>query len=193
MLSFAGTYPEDSGFWVASGGADQYPLRYGDVFATPDGLPQVGDLEGRWHALLALHPSCELGVKAAPGGVQVARIHELHTLADPQAQQQIRVGLKEVDGRIQVVRANTMYLAPLSGTDAELFADLREVSRVPLASLQDAGRLAVMTHDARIALLRRDIYFRYRHLLSLDDLVALEARRIRDDPNFAGPKPPWAQ
>lgn len=92
--------------------------------------------------------------------------------------------MREVDGRIHVSRVNSVYLAPLPGTEVELFADLRSSARVPLARLQSAGRLAAMTHDARIALLRRDLYFRYRWLVSLDDLVALEASRIEAGANI---------
>lgn len=195
MLSFAGTYPEDQDYWVLGREAAKYPWRYGDVLATPTDLPAVQDGKGKpWHALLALHPSCELGAKAAPKGVQVAHVHLLRSVSVAQ-RQEVRVGVREVDGRIQVSRANTAYLAPLPDAEPaeELFADLRDVARVDLEALQSAGRLAAMTHDARIALLRRDLYFRHRWMLPLDDLVALEANRIRGDSAFQGPRPPWAQ
>ena len=193
MLSFAGTYPKDEHYWVPPEDSDAYPHRYGDVFATPEGPPETRDSKDRpWHALMALHPSCELGAKGAPRGVHVARIHRLSAVSVPQ-RQEIRVGLKELDGRLKIVRANTVYLAPLPGSDVELFADLRDVARVSLDSLRAAGRQAAMTHDARLALLRRDIYFRYRWQLPLADLVALESARIRNDAAFAGPRPAWAE
>jgi len=49
-----------------------------------------------------------------------------------------------------------------------------------------------MSHDARVAVLRRDAYFRYRWPVSLDDVLNLERFRIEADSNFVGPRPPWA-
>ena len=74
---------------------------------------------------------------------------------------------------------------------AELFADLRACSRVPLDALR-AGRVSAMSHDSRVAVLRRDAYFRHRWPLSLLAVTTLEADRIRTDPAFVGPRPTWA-
>jgi hypothetical protein len=49
-----------------------------------------------------------------------------------------------------------------------------------------------MTHDARVALLRRDTYFRYRWTLTLDAVVTLERDLTEHDSNFLGPRPSWA-
>ena len=43
-----------------------------------------------------------------------------------------------------------------------------------------------------VAVLRRDVQFRYRWALTLDAVVQLERDRINGDPAFAGPKPAWA-
>lgn len=173
--------------------AEQYPLRYGDVFATPE-LDQCRDSKGRlWRAAMAVHPSCELGAKDAPNGVQVVRVHKLREVSNGQAAE-IRAGFRESDGRIELCRVNMVYLAGIAqapGLDEELFVDLRANSRVPLDSLR-AGRVSAMTHDARVAVLRRDAYFRYRWPLSLQAVADMEAGRIRTDAAFAGPRPSWA-
>lgn len=192
-LSFVGTYPLDEDFWVAPALAEQYPLRYGDVFATPE-LDQCRDGKARlWRAVMAVHPSCELGAKAAPNGVQVVRVHKLREVSNGQGAE-IRAGFRERDGRIELCRVNLVYLAGITqtpGLDEELFADLRACSRVPLDALR-GGRVSAMSHDARVAVRRRDTYFRYRWPLSLLAVTQLEADRIRTDSAFVGPRPAWA-
>ena len=58
-----------------------------------------------------------------------------------------------------------------------MFADLRRSVRIPVEHLQAAGRVGAMSLDARVAVLRRDAYFRYRWPLSLDDVLNLERFR----------------
>lgn len=192
-LSFTGTYPQDTEFWVPPTDAPEFPRRYGDLFTTPD-LEACTDSKGKlWRAVMAVHPSCELGAKSAPTGVQVVRVHLLREVSAPQ-RDEIRAGFKETDGQFRIARTNMVYLAPPPEVDRlgeELVADLRASARVPLADLED-GRLAAMTHDARVAVLRRDIYFRYRWLLHLSTVAELEQARISADPAFEGPRPSWA-
>jgi hypothetical protein len=87
-----------------------------------------------------------------------------------------------------------VYLAPVPDDEQlgeELFADLRTTARVDLAELAEQRR-AAMSHDARLALLRRDLYFRYRWAVTLEAVTALERDRIAGDAAFVGPRPDWA-
>jgi len=193
---FAGTYPGDSSFWVDAASADQYPLRYGDVFRTPAGQ-SLTDSKGRpWVAVMSLHPSCELGRKASPVGVQVVRVFRLGNVSQGQ-REEVRVGYVERYGETRIARVNMVYLAPVPGAkleklDVEMYADLRQTARVPLDELKVAGRVAAMTHEARVALLARDLYFRYRWPVEVASVFELERGRINSDQDFLGPKPKWA-
>jgi hypothetical protein len=62
-----------------------------------------------------------------------------------------------------------------------------------LAELTQAGRVAALTHEARIYLLRREIYYKYRWLTSIEEVRLAESDRIGNDENFEGPKPTWAR
>lgn len=194
VLSFRGNYPTDEDFWIATEAQDDYPLRYGDLFETPAN-ESCQDSKGRpWRAVMALHPSCELGGKDAPDGVQVVRVRPLADVSKPQADE-VRAGFKERDGRIVIARVNMVYLAPPpSGVlqqGRDLYADLRQTARVPLTDLRKQ-RIAGMTHDARVAVIARDLYFRYRWLIEPEAVAELEAARISRDAQFLGPRPAWA-
>lgn len=190
-LPFEGTYPADDRFWVPPKEQALYPLRFGDLFSTQ--ALNLSDSRGRsWVAVMATHPSCELGAKSAPTGVQVVRVHRLREVSARQ-RDEVRAGFVEVDGQVRPARVNTCYLAPVDGVDGldeELYADLRATARVDLEALKEAGRIAAMTHDARLALLRRDIAFRYRWQLPPDQILALESARIGGDAKFEGPVRP---
>lgn len=190
---FQGTYPSDEDFWVPTPDDSEYPPRYGDLFATPEN-ESVRDTKGRpWRAVMALHPSCEMGAKPAPDGVQVVRVYLLREVSQAQ-REEVRAGFRETSLGIRPVRVNIVYLAPprAGPLTEELFADLRKTARVPIDEIQAAGRLAAMTHDARLAVLRRDIYFRYRWDFPVSELLRLEQGRISADSAFQGPRPPWA-
>ena len=93
---FSGTYPDDSNFWVPHADADDYPPRYGDLYATP-ALPELTDTKGRpWRLVMVLHPSCEMDAKAAPAGAQVVRVHLLREVSQGQ-RDEVRVGYRERD------------------------------------------------------------------------------------------------
>jgi len=70
-----------------------------------------------------------------------------------------------------------------------MVANLRILERVPVKSLE---RIGAMTADARVLVLRRDVYFRFRWMLSDSAVRGLEAGRIRGTP-YAGPRPAWAK
>lgn len=192
-LPFVGTYPADDQYWVPTSEAELYPPRYGDLFA-PEGLGLV-DSKGRsWVAVMATHPSCELGAKTAPNGVQVVRVHRLREVSTRQ-RDEVRTGFVEANGQIRPTRLNMVYLGPVAGRDGlneELWADLRATARLDLEALKNAGRIAAMTHDARLALLRRDLAFRYRWQLPPEQILELEQARISGDSAFEGPRPAWA-
>lgn len=196
-LGYEGTYPLDEHFWAPPGDAETLPWRYGDLIAVPDSNAQARDSKGRpWLALMVGHPACDLGAKGAPKGVQAFRVHPISSVSRPQRQEIIAGYTLDAAGQLRVARLNLAYLAPVPSAPKHgqaMFADLRETIRVPLADLQEAGRLAAMTHEARVALLRRDALFRYRWNLSLGQVFAFERERIGGDQHFGSAKPVWAQ
>lgn len=184
-------------FWVPATEAAKYPWRYGDLVATPADAKRCGVVDSRerpWRALLLTHPSCELGAKGAPSGVQAVRVYWLREVSQRQ-RAEIILGFAEVNGHTQVTRAHQVYLAPVPGHGTlgeRMYADLRQTIRIPAETLLAAGRVGAASHDARLAILRRDVYFRYRWGMGLDDVRSLEQVRIESDTAFAGPRPQWA-
>jgi hypothetical protein len=141
-----------------------------------------------------LHPSCELGAKATDTTeVLVARVYRVNEYGT-NSRGPIRTGFIERGGQIQVAAANTFWLPPEpdSADGEDQFTDFRWCQRVPLRELRTAGRLAALDHDARVALIRRELYFRYRHIVSTADVQGLEAARIANDPAYESPRPSWA-
>lgn len=187
-------YPGADEYWVRAIDADAYPLRYGDVFATPE-LAVCRSASGKpWSHVVVLHPSCELGAKAADDTeALVARVNAVtHIGANQRAA--VRVGWTERGGSLRVAHANTFWMPPLPGQrdDIDWYADFRRAQRVPLSHLREAGRSAAMTHEARLYLIRRELYFRYRWLVDIEAVRDNEAERITGDTQFAGPRPSWA-
>lgn len=62
-----------------------------------------------------------------------------------------------------------------------------------MADLRAARRIAALDHDARVAVIHREIYDRYRSLVPLDEIRAAEQNRISNDPYSTEPRPPWGQ
>lgn len=188
-------YPLADQYWVPSEDEDVCPLRHGDVCRTPH-LPILRTSKGKpWDKVLVLHPSCELGAKAGTDTeVLVARVNPVTAIGTNQ-RSAVRLGWAERDGRLRVAHANTFWLPPLPGQldpDHDWYADFRRLAAVPLGDLRSVGREAAMMHDARVHLIRREIYFKYRWLIAVDEVRENEARRIGNDPAFEGPRPSWA-
>jgi hypothetical protein len=59
-------------------------------------------------------------------------------------------------------------------------------------SISKDTREATMTHDCRVAWIRRWIYFRLRLTVTHAQVCEMEAERIAGDPSFEGPRPEWA-
>ncbi|HET8751954.1 MAG TPA: hypothetical protein VFM43_05460 [Gaiellaceae bacterium] len=111
-------------------------------------------------------------------------------------QAKVVAGFQEKNTQIEIAHAHTFFLAPVPGhktLDQPLFSNFREVHVVDKKELLDSGRLAALTHDARVTLIRRKLYFRYRLPFSFEDVREWEAARIKGDSKFTGPKPEWAQ
>lgn len=187
-------YPDAHDYWVAPGLVGEYPLRYGDICVTPE-VTECRTAKGKpWAHVVVLHPSCELGAKAtADSQAVVARVHPVEALGRAQ-RSLVRVGWAERDGRLVIAHANAWWMPPIpnQADDTDWFADFRTTERVPLAALQAGGREGALTHAARVHLIRREIYYRYRWVISLGDVRTLEAERIAGDSAFVGPRPEWA-
>lgn len=196
-------YPAPEGYWVPQAEADQpdvWPHRYGDLFHAPATDAHGAALQGPegtpWEAVMVYSPSCELVSKAKPTDtVEVVRVLRLETQTDQNAVKAIIAGWQEKGGRITVAYAHTVFLAPVKDHpphERPLFAHLKSTARVTLADLRAAGRIAALTHDARVAVIRRDLYYRYRWLVPMADVKAAETDRIASDPYFTPPRPDWA-
>lgn len=193
-------YPLPADYWAVPPDDQARPLRYGDLFRAPassaSGQPLVTAAGSAWHAVMALSPSCELVTKAKDTDlVEVARVIPL-AAQDPKPAAAITAGWQERDGRVTVAFAHTVFLAgvPHSEThDGAMFATLKDTVRVRFGDLRAAGRIAALDHDARVAVIRRELYYRYRWLVPMTDVQALEAARISSDLHFTGPRPPWGQ
>ena len=184
------TYPRHDEYWVPPSDEVEYPPRHGDVFTTPDTEAcRAGNRS--FHAVVILHPSCELNAKARPDSlITVARVRPV---SDAKLDQQsaLRTGWVERNGLIQRAFVHTFWLAPLPDEpESDLYVDFREVVTVKFSEL--THRRAAMTHEARVHLIAREIYFRFRWAVEVADVRAAEAKRIDSDPNFLGPRPNWA-
>jgi hypothetical protein len=184
----ASPYLHHADYWVAAADAGDYPVRQGDLFAkvqTADG--------GQLGAALIVHPTCELG-KASVIDVQVARVHSLEALPDENQRQRVVAGIAEKDGRVRIAFAHTFFVAPVERSTLAfpMWADFRELALAPREQFRPDTRIGTLTHDARVTLIRRYLYFRLRWWLSFEQVRDMEATRIAADPAFAGPRPDWA-
>lgn len=181
-------------------GPGTWPHRYGDLFYSPatdsHGVALDGAEGKPWDAVMVYSPGCELVTKAKETDtVEVVRVLRLDTQPDQSAARTIITGWKEKGGRITVAFAHTVFLAPVSGHATHghpMFAHLKSTARVTVGDLRAAGRISALTHDARVAVIRRDLYYRYRWLVPMADVRAAEIDRIAHDPHFAPPRPDWA-
>lgn len=201
-------YPDE--YWVAPPADVQRPFRYGDLFFTPatDAFDRAlvnsskrarqvlfqGGPSEPWHAVFVLSPSCDLVSKSTDSSlIQVARVKGLLS-APPDAQAQVAAGWKEGANGGQVAFASFAYLAPVlfsTSHNTPMFVDYRETVWVKYSDLKAAGRIAALDHDGRVALIRREIYYKYRWLVPMSQVRNAEYSRINEDPNYEGPKPDW--
>ena len=177
-------FPDRERYWVDSDEA-AYPVRQGD-------LVQGVTVEGEeWTAAQIVHPTCELS-KPSVDRLQVARVRPLADLPDNFARELVTLGYRDRQGGRAVAAAHTFFLAPWPGHDEPGFANFREVAIVERSAVSTEARVATMTHDCRVAWIRRWIYFRLRLAVTTRRVRAMEAKRIANDPAFEGPRPDWA-
>ena len=179
-------YLDASQYYVAEADRAEYPVRQGDVLR---GSTVGGE---RWVAAQVIHPTCELP-KPAVHEIQVARVRRLSELDDDFQRALVVAGYREADGERRVAVANTFFLPPWSERGEPGFVNLRELASVPRSAVTKSRRLAAITHECRVTLIRRYLYFRFRFAFRLEDVRAWEARRIANDPAFEGPRPSWAR
>jgi hypothetical protein len=181
-----GWFLDGEHYWVDPAEAGSYPLRQGDLIQGPtvDGEP--------WTAAQIVHPTCEL-TKPSVTRVQVARVRPLEDLPDNSARRLVTLGYRDVRGTRLVAAAHTFFLASWASHDKPAFVNFRELATVERSAISLDTRVAAMTHDCRVAWIRRWIYFRLRLPVTPARVRAMEARRIADDPAFVGPKPDWAE
>lgn len=129
---------------------------------------------------MVLAPSCEVITKTKDTtAVEVARVSPLGA-QDPKAAAAITAGWQEKEGRVTVAFASTVFLAgvPHVPTHVDgMFADLKQSTRVRMADLREAGRIAALGHDARVAVIRREVYYRYRWLVPIGQVRANEVQQ----------------
>jgi len=195
-LPLMGIFPLDADYWAQPSPAPEdpdHPLRYGDLCIVRQ--PQEGPalLPASWSAAMVVHPTCELTSNKAGSGVQVVRVTVLADLTPAEARSAVMLGYRQRRTRVELAYVHTVYLAAVPGAqaphDQRMVANLRILERVPVKSLE---RIGAMTADARVLVLRGDVYFRFRWMLSDSAVRGLEAGRIRGTP-YAGPRPAWAK
>lgn len=184
-MTFHGWFPGRERYWVPNDETAAYPVRQGDLI---QGLTVDGE---EWDAAQIVHPSCDLG-KPSVERVQVARVRPFAELPDDFARRVVAVGYRDRAGSRTVAVAHTFFLAPWPGRDEPAFANFRELATVERGAVSPEARVAAMTHDCRVAWIRRWIHFRLRLTLSPAQVRQMEAERIANDPRFEGPRPEWA-
>lgn len=204
-------YTDPRTAWVDPASAVERPHRYADLFHAPtqDGYGRplsttsksarkaAGSREAPapWHAVLVLSPSCDVISKSGGDSlVLVARVKDLSQQSGPQ-QAAIAAGWKLGPHGPQVAFARFAYVPAvpnLATHPKHMYADFGETVWVRYADLAAAGRIAVADHDARVALIRREIYYKYRWLVPMAEVRAAEAARITGDDAYEGPRPAWA-
>lgn len=178
-------YPPPGAYYVPEEEAQAYPPRQGDIIG-----PVL--IEGaRTPLVQVVHPTCELDKKSVDR-VQVCVVERLSDLGDNFQRGCVVAGMREKDGQFLVALAHTFFLPGIPPYDEGMFTNFRRLHLVDRDEVSLGNRQAALTHDCRVYFIRRWFYFRFRILLSLDQVRGLEAERIRADPLFWGPRPPWA-
>lgn len=184
-MTFHGWFPNREHYWVPSEETAAYPIRQGDLV---QGLTVEGE---EWEAAQLVHPTCDLG-KPSVERVQIARVRPFADLPDDFARRLVTLGYRDRAGAGTVAAAHTFFLASWPGRDKPAFANFRELATVERGAVSAEARVATMTHDCRVAWIRRWIYFRLRLTVTLAQVREMEAERIAGDPSFEGPRPEWA-
>ena len=86
---------------------------------------------------------------------------------------------------------NELWFDAVQSLADQLAAPETAKKPAPREQFSQAARTGTLTHDARVTLIRRYLYFRFRWSLSFDQVRAMEAARIAADPAFGGPRPDW--
>ncbi len=171
-------------YYAPSRNRSAYPIRQGDIFVLPEMPPT-------WSALQVVHPTCELS-KPAVREIQVVKVEPFSGLSDDHQRSLVAAGLSEKSGAWRIAMAHTFFLRPWGRVRDPHYANFREIALISRDNLRAEHRVAALTHDCRVTFIRRWLYFRFRILLSFDEVRNLEAARISMDPTFEGPRPPWA-
>lgn len=179
-------YLDASDYYIGRSALAPYPVRQGDLLRVSGGAPS------RWVGAQIIHPTCELP-KSAVKAIQVVRVRRLRDVRDDFGRSLVVAGYREVDGGRRVAVASTFFLPPWTDGGEPCFADFREVASVPRSAVSRRSRVAAITHDCRVTLIRRYLYFRFRLAFRFEDVRAWEAQRIASDPAFEGPRPGWAR
>ena len=184
-------YPLDDRYYSVDD-PEIVPIRQGDILR-PESICNEG-FRTPWFGCIVIHPSCEIITQKA-AKIQVCRIRRLVEHGANQQESIVAGEIEGRDGHVRVAMAHTFFLAPVperSPYSQPMFADLRDIALIDRTEVSKEHRIAIMTHDARVYLIRRYIYWRQRFKLDLEDLVDLETERIGKDPDFTGPRPAWA-
>lgn len=183
-------YPRYDSYYVPNPEPTEWPVRQGDVISPPEQLgPESND---PWLACQIVHPSCEIGAKRDPKQLQVIRVLSLAEFTDANDQTSVVQGYKEKDDVAQIAFAYSFFLPPVPGFADPLYSDFRQIQVVPRSSLSPESRLGALTHDARVFFIRRKLYWEQRWFIEPEEVFRIEGERIRNDPNFVGPRPEWA-
>jgi hypothetical protein len=185
-VTWHGWFPDREQYWIAGGETAAYPVRQGDLV---QGLTVEGE---RWEAAQLVHPTCELA-KPSVERLQVVRVRPLADLRDDFARRLVTLGYRDRGGARPVAAAHTFFLAPWPGRGEPAFANFRELTTLERGAASPAARVATMTHECRVAWIRRWIYFRLRLTVTTEQVRGWEAKRIANDPSFEGPRPDWAE
>lgn len=173
-------------YWIPPSSSADYPLRQGDIVRSRYLTEELG-----WEAGMIVHPTCEIA-KTSVTELQLVEVMPLAKLSSDFDRALVTAGFQEKNGHRQVAVAHTFFLAPTPDDTRPAFANFRKLEAVPQDDAELEHRVAAMTHGCRVSFIRRWLYFRFRVTFSMDDVLALEAARIRADPDFQGPKPSWS-
>jgi hypothetical protein len=169
--SFDSPYLHHAEYWVPAADAGDFPVRQGDLFG---GVEVSGST---WDAALPVHPTRELG-KASVAECQVARVRPLDAIAHERRRRQVVAGLVVAGGGVRIAFAHTFFVFPVPGTqlDQPTWANFREIGLAARDRFEKTQRTGALTHDARVTLIRRYLYFRFRLALGFEQ-VALSRPR----------------